>query len=303
MNKTTAIIASGIGTLILVVALLFWVNNSTDQTNVVENVTVSDFKEATYKISGVPVKLVNGLSVVSDGESTVTTKYFGNEVYKDLNNDGREDVVFLLTEESGGSGVFFYAAAALNTENGYLGSEAILIGDRIAPQTTESGKGNIVIVNYMDRQNGEVFSEQPSVGKSLYLLLDVDSMQFGEVVQDFEGEADVNKMTLQMTTWNWINTTDSSGVETYPNKPNAFTLKFNENNQASITTDCNTAFGEYKQAENEIAFGSLGMTKMYCEGSQETDFINMLSTSSKYSFTSRGELILTNASGGQMIFR
>ena len=32
-------------------------------------------------------------------------------------------------------------------------------------------------------------SAQPSQGKSLYLKLDPDLMQFGEVVQDFEGES------------------------------------------------------------------------------------------------------------------
>ena len=87
--------------------------------------------------------------------SKILTRYFGNEIRHDLNGDGREDVVFLLTQETGGSGVFYYAVAALDTEQGYVGSEGLLLGDRIAPQTTEIGTGNIVIVTYADRAPGK----------------------------------------------------------------------------------------------------------------------------------------------------
>jgi hypothetical protein len=38
------------------------------------------------------------------GEST---HYFGNEFVTDLNEDGRDDSVFLITHELGGSGTFF----------------------------------------------------------------------------------------------------------------------------------------------------------------------------------------------------
>jgi len=46
----------------------------------------------------------------------------------------------LLTQETGGSGIFYYVAFALNTENGYAGGRTVLLGDRIAPQTTELGR-------------------------------------------------------------------------------------------------------------------------------------------------------------------
>jgi hypothetical protein len=42
------------------------------------------------------------------------------------------------------------------------------MGDRIAPQTSEVKDGQ-VIVNFADRNPGEDFSVQPSLGKSLYL--------------------------------------------------------------------------------------------------------------------------------------
>ncbi len=137
-----------------------------------------DYKTAIYTIDGNTIQL------------GVETKYFGNEVRADLNNDGREDVVFLITHQPGGSGTFFYVVAALNTERGYVGSAGVLLGDRIAPQTTEVRPNNIILVNYADRAPGEPFTARPSVGKSIWLKLDPETMQFGEVAQNFEGESD-----------------------------------------------------------------------------------------------------------------
>jgi hypothetical protein len=55
--------------------------------------------------------------------------------------------------------------ATLQTESGYQGTNAIFLGDRIAPQSTviEDGK---IIVNYADRKPDEPFTIQPTVGVS-----------------------------------------------------------------------------------------------------------------------------------------
>ena len=128
----------------------------------------------------------------------ITTRYFGNEVRHDLNNDGLEDVAFLLTQETGGSGTFFYLVAALNTPNGFVGSEAYYLGDRIAPQSTNMDEGltsrgtnrqNVIVVNYAERAPGEPFTTRPSIGKSVWVKLDPATMQFVEVAQNFEGES------------------------------------------------------------------------------------------------------------------
>lgn len=162
-----------------------------------------DPRNATYLIEGRSITLTNGLSEIEAAPGSaarITTRYFGNEVKHDLDGDGREDVAFLLTQETGGSGVFFYIVAALDTPDGYRGSQAFLLGDRIAPQTTNIDEGktlrgtdrqNVIVVNYAVRRPGEPFTAQPSVGKSAWLKLDPTTMQFGEVTQDFEGESNL----------------------------------------------------------------------------------------------------------------
>lgn len=155
--------------------------------------TATEVRNLTFKISGEEVVLQNGVGEVKtdlSGDSVSTVRYFGNELEHDINGDGMMDVVFLVTQESGGSGTFFYAVGAIQQSDGsLLGSEAVLIADRIAPQNTEAGEGRQVIVNYADRAPGEPMTTPPSVGKSLHLLFDEKTMQFGEVVQNFEGES------------------------------------------------------------------------------------------------------------------
>lgn len=153
-------------------------------------------KDATYMIDGVAVTLKGGIAetpVAPDSASMIVTRYFGNEVAADLDQDGRQDVAFIVTQQSGGSGTFFYAVAARNTKDGYVGSDGYLLGDRIAPQSTslspnEKQKG-VVVFNYADRAPGEPMSTAPSMGKSVYLKLDPATMQWGIVVPDFEGES------------------------------------------------------------------------------------------------------------------
>ena len=156
----------------------------------------TEYRNAEYVIEGLRVKLADGLAgaETSPGSaSRIVTRYFGNELKTDLNDDGREDVLFLLTQQRGGSGTFFYAVAALNTEAGYLGSDGYLLGDRIAPQTTAVSRNprheNVIVVHYSDRRPDEPMTSQPSVAKSVYLKLDAETVRLGIVVQDFEGES------------------------------------------------------------------------------------------------------------------
>ena len=77
---------------------------------------------------------------------------------------------FLVTQETGGSGIFYYAVVALKTANGYKTTNAFFIGDRIAPQTTEiNTSAKELYVNFAERKPGEPMTAQPSQGATLYL--------------------------------------------------------------------------------------------------------------------------------------
>lgn len=274
--------------------------------------TQNNSHDGTYIIDGKSVTLKNGISqtkAIFDSDTKIITKYFGNEVKHDFDGDGSEDYVFIITQETGGSGIFYYVVALLNTAGGPVGSHGVLLGDRIAPQTTSLDENNdrinVVVVNYADRNPGEPMTTKPSLGKSVWLKLDPKTMQFGEVVKNFEGETNPSIMKLDMQTWTLVKTLYNNDTEIKPRTDKKFTLTFdNENKIFSAKTDCNNISGEYSIDKNKILFNKIISTMMYCENSQENDFTKTLNEIENYFFTSKGELIFSlKYDSGSMIFK
>lgn len=197
MNIRTFFTGRAIGFAVLLIALgLFWLYTLARDTVSQPAVVQRDYKNISYSIDGHRVLLSNGVAeeaAAPGSAAKITTRYFGNELKTDLDGDGVEDVVFLLTQEGGGSGTFFYVVGAVKTDQGYVGTDGYLLGDRIAPQTTEVSQNarhqRVIVVNYADRAPGEPMTAQPSVGKSAYLKLDPANMRWGIVAPDFEGES------------------------------------------------------------------------------------------------------------------
>lgn len=128
-------------------------------------------KNGTYVIDEKPITLVNGVAEIKAAPGSASknvTRFFGDEVEVDLNADGLLDAAFLLQQETGGSGTFYYVVAAIKTGKGYLGTNAVFIGDRIAPQSlfVDPDKPSQVIVSYADRNANEPMSSPPTVGVS-----------------------------------------------------------------------------------------------------------------------------------------
>ncbi|NCN07179.1 hypothetical protein GW933_00655 [Candidatus Falkowbacteria bacterium] len=162
--------------LIIIVVLvvsyfIYW--SKQNSLNNVNQITSFDVKNCTYIINNENIALENGYAekVLSTELATKSVvRYFGNQVAADFNNDGTNDEIFILTQDNGGSGTFYYAVGAINTSGGCFGTNTILLGDRIAPQTTEL-KDGMAVVNYADRAENEPMTSQPSIGVSRYFQI------------------------------------------------------------------------------------------------------------------------------------
>ncbi|MDD3263257.1 MAG: META domain-containing protein [Candidatus Absconditabacteria bacterium] len=308
MKKKILIIVGLI--LLIILGIGIYKFNFTNSDIYLENGKQINTYDATYSIDGQQITLKNGLSEIAipDSSAKIITKFWGNQIEHDLDDDGTLDNIFIITQETGGTGIFYYVVAKLNTKEGSKGSDAVFLGDRIAPQTISidenKDRKNVIVVNYADRKENESFAISPSIGKSIWLKLDTQNMQFGEVAQNFEGEADPSKMTLDMKTWNWIKTIYNDDTTIIPKISNRFTITFKKDGTFSARTDCNGIGGNYSINENKITFGQMMSTQMYCEGSQENDFRKSLTETSSYMFTSKGELVLLlKYDSGSVIFK
>lgn len=97
---------------------------------------------------------------------------------------------------------------------------------------------------------------------------------------------------LTSSTWVWEETIMNNGDITTPAEEDAFTLNFTTDGSISGTTDCNSFGGSYSLSETEINFGDMAMTRMYCEGSQEQDFVDMVTESNMIYFDENDDLVL-----------
>lgn len=167
MNKK--IILSAIIIIIIAGAGYWFYQSQLKTNNAPKEKFVFDQKNCTYNIDGKDITLKDGLAeeVIPDSSSKIITRYFGNTTFGDFNNDGLSDVAFLFSQNSGGSGTFYYIAVALNGGDKCIGTNAIFFGDRIAPQTTGFENGEIIL-NYADRKIDEPMVARPSIGVSKY---------------------------------------------------------------------------------------------------------------------------------------
>ena len=136
----------------------------------------SDPLNISYEVGGTVVKLVDGEyeGVIPGSAAKVVTSVW--DVYIDsLTQEGRDDAAVILVQNPGGSGTFYYIAAGIDKGDGYLGTNAIFLGDRIAMQTVEIDNMQI-IVNYTDNVEGDSMADGTSVGVSKWFVVDGDKL-------------------------------------------------------------------------------------------------------------------------------
>lgn len=252
--------------------------------------------DGTYTISGMKFTLKNGYSEVADiGIAAKTiTRYFGKDAIGDVNNDGRADLAFLITQEFGGSNKFFYLVALLDLPSGRVGAQALYLGELIVPQKISIDSKGIVLVNYLDRKEGESFTDPASIKKTLSLKFNPETLRFAE-----KGPEGAPTMTLGMKKWQWVSTIYGYGKEVKPATANKFTLNFQSDGKFSAGTDCNMVGGKYVVKAEFFTFTDMVATQMFCANSQERDFIQMLKQTQSYFFNPKGQLVfnLTNNTG------
>lgn len=129
---------------------------------------------ASYFIEGREARLAAGraeIPAAPGSAAMVLTTVFGRPITADLDGDGDDDAALLLVQQAGGSGTFYYVAAAVNDKGTFRGTNAVLLGDRIAPQdlTIEGGR---ILSNYAERRPDEPLAAAPSVGRTKRLALE-----------------------------------------------------------------------------------------------------------------------------------
>jgi len=153
----------------------------------------TDPLNATYLIEGTAVRLEDGrceLPAAPGSAMKTKTAAMGRPVFGDMDGDTDKEAALLFTHDPGGSGTFYYVAAAINVNGRYQGTNAVLLGDRIVPMAIGIRSGTVVF-EYADRRPEEPMSARPTVNKTAVLNLKNEELikigQLGEGVDIFVG--------------------------------------------------------------------------------------------------------------------
>jgi hypothetical protein len=108
----------------------------------------------------------------------------------DLDGDGDDDVALIIAHDPGGSGTFYYVSVAWNLSGGYLGSNGVLLGDRIVLRQLAVRHG-LLIVDYLEHGMAEPMTATPKASRTLVLYANKNELKIrarlDEGEQLFEG--------------------------------------------------------------------------------------------------------------------
>lgn len=221
------------------------------------------------------------------------SNYKKEEVKEDTMPEIESTAVFMNEDGKAVPAIFYDGVVMFNLEE---------TGDAVLPQTI-SGSG----ARHANEDESIVFWNK---GDEVTITKDGVEIFVGTVYDKSTSDSDSNKesapqFSLSDSPWNWISTGMSNNTTISPLKKNLFSLTFTTDGKVSGTTDCNSFGGTYTTGENNlITLSEFASTQMYCEGSQESAFIDMISKTDRFMFTNDGNLILLlKYDSGSVMFR
>jgi hypothetical protein len=137
----------------------------------------AEVKNITVTLDGDTVTLNDGVAekpAAPGSAAQNTVRIVGEPVMGDATGDGRADAALLLENDPGGSGTFYYAVLAIDDDGSYRATNAVSLGDRIAPRGVEFTDGRFVY-RYLERKPGEPLAVAPSVEKRTEITVDAAS--------------------------------------------------------------------------------------------------------------------------------
>ena len=215
----------------------------------------------------------------------------------DLNNDGGEEAIVLLSESSGGSGTQLYLAVLGLSDEGVVNLGTALVGDRIQVRAARVSDGSVELDVIQAGPDDAACCPSEKATRKWTLKKD-ELMETGSDVTGRLSLAD-----LVGSEWILTHLTQS---EKAPAEPEV-TLVF-EDTRVSGSGGCNRFFAQVQGgAPGELTIGPIGSTRRACPETDmdlEQRYFKLLGGAVKYGFLT-GRLVLTvrDSSGlGTMIF-
>ena len=218
----------------------------------------------------------------------------------DLNKDGFEEFIMITTAQGSGS----YGEAIMFT----TAKNQSLIPITIPTLTEEETQKGGLFEGYMGHDTFRVIdglfvrefpiytatcTNSTSTGLTQKILYTVTeqagsyAVTFSKATLSSTTTSTKPSASLISTSWIWTSSyiVAESGVGLTTPAPagEKFVLSFDKDMNVTSTTDCNTLSGKAVVDKNTLRFNPFAMTMMFCEGSEESAYVGLLSKTQSFS--------------------
>jgi heat shock protein HslJ len=115
-------------------------------------------------------------------------------------------------------------------------------------------------------------------------------------------QSDAEASSLFDTSWVWLYSDMHNGTR-IDAKEGEFVLSFKDGASFGSTSDCNSMSGIYSIDGEVLSLGGIAMTLMYCEGSQEGEYVSQLELVNSYHIEGDTLMLQLDRDFGVMVFR
>lgn len=131
-------------------------------------------RNITVTLDGQAFTLKDGVAAIPAAPGSAaqnTVRIVGDPVVGDATGEGEQDAALLIQNDPGGSGTFYYAVLAINHGGAYQATNAVSLGDRIAPEGIDFTNGHFVY-RFLDRNSGSSMADKPTVEENVKINID-----------------------------------------------------------------------------------------------------------------------------------
>ena len=230
-----------------------------------------------------PINLTGGRADYDDGGSGTPYVQLADHLIStgDLDGDGTEDAIALLTDHSSGSGHFTYLAAVLDVLGSATPTEALMIGDRIQVKS---------IIVFGEQVFADLVVQGPDdpLCCASLMVQNVFELEDGRLVERSSTAIDrVSLAALNNTSWRLLDLNAEEGEAVLPDTE--ITLQVREG-VLEGSAGCNNYRGTITSGPeglNSLVISDSATTRKACPEpvmDQETTFLTRLTTTAAWSF-------------------
>ncbi|HXK39761.1 MAG TPA: META domain-containing protein [Candidatus Paceibacterota bacterium] len=198
-------------------------------------------------------------------------------------------------DDPAGTYIAFVPAPAFSWETISLHLSPDAARSAVMTRDYQDGRSVVVQRGSWAHEGGGNISIALGADPKLLFSMEGNALQLGNLDSEAWGVVglELSRAALPLESeWLWIGTT-RNGEELAPTLDAPFVLKLGADLHLSVTGDCNAIGGDFGLREGgKMVIGPLTSTKMFCEGSLETEFLDALSSTESY-LVRDGTLTLT----------